>query len=103
MKTIKIFTVIVLMLMTSSITNAQAVRTRLQHKRIAHGVRNGELTRHETKQLARQQRNIRQEKREARADGVVTPGERKVIRQDTRRANRNIARKKHNRRDRNLS
>mgnify|MGYP003460283555 FL=1 len=89
MKTIKIFTVIVLMLMTSSITNAQTGRTRVQQKRIAHGVRNGELTRHETKQLTRQQRKIRQEKREARADGIVTPGERREIRQDTRKANRN--------------
>ena len=101
MKIIKFFAVIVLMLMTVSITNAQAGRSRLQHKRISHAVRNGELTRHETKQLTRQQRNIRMEKREARADGIVTPGERREIRQDTRRANRTIARKKHNRRNRN--
>ncbi len=101
MKTIKFFTVIVLMLMTSSITNAQACRTRLQHKRIAHGIRNGELTFHETRQLTRQQRNIRLIKREARADGFVSPSERRIIRQETRRANRNIARKKNNRRDRN--
>lgn len=101
MKSIKFLLAFISMLIISTATNAQAVRSRVQHKRIAHGVRNGELTRHETRQLARQQRNIRQEKRAARADGVVTPGERIEIRQDTRRANRNIARKKHNRRDRN--
>jgi hypothetical protein len=100
MKTVKFFAAFALMLIISTATNAQAARSRIQHKRITHGVRNGELTRHETRQLARQQRHIRQEKREARADGVVTPGERREIRQDTRRANRNIVRKKHNRRDR---
>ena len=100
MKTVKFFAAFALMLIISTATNAQAVRSTVQHRRIAHGVRSGELTRHETRQLARQQRNIRQEKREARADGVVTPGERREIRQDTRRANRNIIRKKHNRRDR---
>ena len=86
--------------MTSAITNAQTGKTRIQHKRILHGVRNGELTYHETRQLTRQQRNIMQKKRNARADGIVTSCERRDIRQDSRRANRNIARKKHNRRDR---
>lgn len=100
MKTVKSFAAFALMLIISTATNAQAGRSRVQHKRIAHGVRSGELTHHETRQLARQQRHIRQEKREARADAVVTPGERREIRQDTHRANRNIVRKKHNRRDR---
>ena len=100
MKTVKFFVAFALMLIISTATNAQAARSRIQHKRIAQGVRSGELTPHETRQLARQQIHIRQEKREARADGVVTPGERREIRHDTRRANRNIVRKKHNRRDR---
>ena len=80
----------VLMLTISTATNAQAGRSRIQHKRIAQGVRSGELTRNETRQLASEQRNIRLEKREARADGIVTPRERREIRRDERRANRNI-------------
>lgn len=87
------------MLIISPGTNAQ-LRPSSQHRRIAQGVRNGALTRHETRQLAREQRNIRNEKREARADGIVTLGERRQIRHDARRANRNIFRKKHNRRER---
>lgn len=99
MKTIKFLTAFVLMLIISTGTNAQ-LRSAGQHKRIAQGVRSGELTPHETRKLAREQRNIRHEKREARADGVVTAGERREIRHDTRKANRNIFRKKHNRRER---
>ena len=98
MKTVRILAALVLMLAISTATNAQAGRSRIQHKRIAQGVRNGELTRNETRQLASEQRNIRLEKREARADGVVTPAERREIRRDKRHASRNIIRKKHNRR-----
>jgi len=100
MKAVKFFALFALMLTITTAVNAQAARSRVQHKRITQGVRSGELTRHETRQLARQQRRIRHERRDARADGVVTPGERREIRQDSRRASRNIARKKHNRRDR---
>ena len=98
MKTVRMLAALVLMLAISTATNAQAGRSRIQHKRIAQGVRNGELTRNETRQLASEQRNIRLEKREARADGVVTPSERREIRRDKRHASRNIIRKKHNRR-----
>lgn len=100
MKPVKFFAVFALMLIISTATEAQVLRSRVQQKRIAEGVRNGELTRHETRQLQRQQRHIRHERREARADGVVTTGERREIRRDKRHANRNIFRKKHNRRDR---
>ena len=100
MKTVRVLAVWVLMLTISTATNAQAGRSRIQHKRIAQGVRSGELTRNETRQLASEQRNIRLEKREARADGVVTAAERREIRRDKRHASRNIIRKKHNRRGR---
>lgn len=100
MKTVRVLAVLVLMLTISTATNAQAGRSRIQHKRIAQGVRSGELTRNETRQLASEQRNIRLEKREARADAVVTAAERREIRRDKRHASRNIIRKKHNRRGR---
>lgn len=101
MKTLKLLSVIALLIALSTSGFAQAGRSGVQHKRIKQGVRSGELTRVETRQLAKEQRNIRHKKREARADGVVTPGERREIKQDKRQASRHIARKKHNRRDRN--
>lgn len=73
-----------------------------QHKRIKQGVRSGELTKPEAINLAKDQREIRQEIRQAKNDdGVITPNERKEIRQDQRQASRKIYRKKHNNRDRN--
>lgn len=72
-----------------------------QTMRIQQGVRNGELTRHETQQLVREQKHIRHEKRLARADGQVTRRERKHIRHEQRVASRDIYRQKHDRQDRN--
>ena len=100
MKTLRLFSLIALMITICLQGFAQTGRPAVQQKRIVHGVQNGELTRAETRQLAREQRHIRHKKRIARADGVVTPGERREIRQDKRQASRHIARKKHNRRKR---
>jgi uncharacterized membrane protein YebE (DUF533 family) len=69
---------------------------RNQESRISQGVRSGELTNNEARNLQSQQQAIRSEKRAARADGVVTPAERQKIRRDQRRASRAIYRKKHN-------
>ncbi len=63
--------------------------------RIAHGQANGELTRHEARMLKKEQRHIRRVKRRAKADGVVTNGEKAVINRKQRRANRHIYRQKH--------
>lgn len=77
-------------------------RAKNQRQRIKQGVRSGELTRAETVNLAKDQREIRQDIKEAKTnDGVITANERKDIRQDQRQANRKIYRKKHNNRDRN--
>jgi hypothetical protein len=69
-----------------------------QSRRIRHGVRSGSLTRRETSRLAAQQARIRAHEKHAKADGVVTAGERARIQRQENRANRNIYRKKHNRR-----
>lgn len=69
-----------------------------QRARIAEGRADGSLTRHEKKQLKRQQRHIRRMKKKAAADGTITPGEKQKITKAQRRANRNIYRKKHNNR-----
>ena len=69
-----------------------------QSRRIRRGIRSGSLTRRETIRLARQQARIRAHERHAKADGVVTRRERASIQRQENRANRNIYRKKHNRR-----
>lgn len=100
MKTKILFSAIILAL-TISNADAQNGRQVRQHKRIKQGVQSGELTRAEAVNLRNGQKEIREEKREARADGVVTAEEKKEIRQDQRQESRKIFRKKHNRRDRN--
>ena len=72
-----------------------------QQKRIAHGVKNGELTRGEVAKLQRQQRSINRSKKRAKADGVVTKKERVVLNARQKRASANIHHKKNNARDRN--
>jgi len=100
MKT-KLFFSAIIALLTVTNAGAQAGKQIRQHKRIKQGVQSGELTRAEAINLRKGQQEIREEKREARADGVVTPEEKKEIRQDQRQESRKIFRKKHNRRDRN--
>ena len=100
MKTKILFSAIIMALAISN-ADAQAVRQVRQHKRIKQGVKSGEITRAEAVNLRNGQKEIREDKREAKADGVVTPVEKKEIRQDQRKESRKIFRKKHNRRDRN--
>ena len=76
---------------TKTITSRQAD----QQARIANGIKNDELTRPEAAKLEREQKNIRIEKRMAKADGKVTPGERRIIKKDQNRASRDIYRQKH--------
>jgi hypothetical protein len=90
-----------LLIMLIGTSQAQTARRGVQqHQRIKQGVRSGEITRTEAANLRNGQREIRQDVREARADGVVTPGERREIKQDQRQESRKIIRKTHNRRDR---
>lgn len=96
MKTLLMSAALLLMLgaaqaQTPAINHTQ----RNERARIRQGVRSGELTRPEAARVAAQQANITQEKRAAKADGVVTPAERQDIRQDQRRASRTIYRQKH--------
>jgi len=80
---------------------AATAQAQSDKNRIKQGVKNGELTKNETKTLIHQQKEIHQEVKEAKQDGVITPVERKEIIQDKRKADRNIYRKKHNKKDRN--
>lgn len=73
-------------------------RQRNQERRIRQGVRNGELTRNEAHHLRADERDIRQDKRMAKADGHMSRAERRHLRRDENRASRAIYRAKHNRR-----
>ena len=98
MKPVKIFVALLLMIFATSSVDAQTVPN--DRRRIKQGVRSGELTRSETRRVVHQQRAIRQDVRQAKSDGVVTPAEKREIKQEKRKADRTIYRKKHNRRDR---
>ncbi|MEO5944343.1 MAG: hypothetical protein ABIP30_05810 [Ferruginibacter sp.] len=94
MKATKFVAAFALMLITAGTASAQT--TQGERARIKSGVKSGELTKKETKTLVNQQKDIHQDRKEAKADGVVTKGERKDIKQDKRKASRSIYRKKHN-------
>jgi hypothetical protein len=66
-----------------------------QQHRVAEGVRSGELTKDETKQLAAEQRAIRQEERAYKSDGVLTREERTDLHQDLNEASKHIYEEKH--------
>lgn len=86
----------------AQVTKKRIVKTQVkQQKRIKHGIKNGELTKGEVIRLQKQQANIQRTKRKAKLDGKVTRKEKTVIRTKQAKASRNIARKKHNRNDRN--
>jgi len=93
---------LVAMLAVTSIANAQTRtpvidrREHRQERRIAQGARSGELTRHEARNLRREERRIRADKRMAMADGRVTPAERRHLRREENRVSRHIYRAKHN-------
>jgi hypothetical protein len=65
-----------------------------QQKRIAEGVADGSLTKKETIRLEKQQRELRKDKRAAKADGVGTAEERKDLHQDQNKMSRRIRKQK---------
>ncbi len=69
-----------------------------QQRRIAQGVKSGQLTPHETRTLERQERGINREERGMRAqdNGHLTKQDRKTIHQQQNQESRRIYRKKHN-------
>lgn len=70
-------------------------RQHRQHDRIGQGVRSGELTKSETKEVVAEQRAIRKEEREYKSDGKLTKDERKDLHQDLNAASKNIYEEKH--------
>lgn len=86
------------LILTLGINTATAQTT--QRQRVKQGVKSGELTKAETRSIAKLKREDRRNVRNAKSDGVVTRKERKEIRRDKRKTSRAIYRKKHNRRNR---
>ncbi len=72
-----------------------------QEARIQEGKQSGELTRREKRNLQLQQAEIQHDKKVAKADGVVTPAERRHLRKEQRRASANIYHQKHDSQTRN--
>jgi hypothetical protein len=66
-----------------------------QQKRIAGGVKSGELTAKETVKLETREAKIQADKKEAKSDGVVTHKERAQLHREQNRASRAIYRQKH--------
>lgn len=77
-------------------------RNHSERNGIRRGVRSGQLTRHEARQLRQRRRQIREERRSYRSDGSYTRGERREIRRDRRELGRHIRRERRDddRRDR---
>jgi hypothetical protein len=72
-----------------------------QHARIAQGVKSGELTKGEAKDLRGDQKELRQEERADKADGQLTKAERKDLHKDLNQNSKEIYQAKHNDETRN--
>ena len=70
-------------------------RERRQNRRIRQGVKSGELTKDETKQLRQGEKNIRQMERQAKSDGTVTQEERKELHKALNEESKEIYQEKH--------
>ncbi|TPG67572.1 hypothetical protein [Hymenobacter nivis] len=101
MKT-RFFLSAVALLVAASTAGAQAqatpvvnAREQNQRARIRQGVASGELNRREAARMRGREAGLTAEKRSARADGVVTPTERRDLRKTENRDSRAIYRQKH--------
>ena len=71
-----------------------------QHARIAQGVKSGELTKAEAKDLRGDQQEIRTEEKAFKADGKLTKDERQELHQDQNAASKEIYAEKHDEQER---
>jgi Spy/CpxP family protein refolding chaperone len=75
-------------------------REHREQQRINQGIRSGELTRREARQVESGLARIRIDERFARADGHLTPRERARLQRELDRESRSIYRQKHDGQDR---
>ncbi len=92
----------VVMVAIAASSNAQTEKRSLrdESRRIAQGIRSGQITKTEALVLRKQAKDVRRTKAIAVADGVVTPQERGAIARQDRQLDRTIRRTKHNKRTR---
>jgi hypothetical protein len=74
-----------------------------QTDRVKQGVRSGQLTKEEVKDLGEERRDIRKEEQEYKSDGEFTKEERKDIHQDLNAASKDIYQEKHDDETRELT
>jgi hypothetical protein len=70
-------------------------RQRIQQQRIEQGAKSGALTKKETRRLEMREAKIQSDKVNAKADGKVTPAERRKLNRELNRSSRAIDRQKH--------
>lgn len=95
MKKFLLLGAIVMLFGLSADTFGQGHRYRGDRSRIRSGVRSGQLTRNEARQLRERRQQIRQERRVYRSDGTFTRAERRDIQGDRRNLGRQIRRERH--------
>ncbi len=71
-------------------------RQKNQQRRIANGVKSGQLTAGEAARLEAREAKIQKDKQAAKSDGKVTPAERRKIRREENRTSKKIYKLKHN-------
>lgn len=91
MKKFLLLSVIALLLGGASEVAAQGRRdNRSDRERIRRGIRSGQITRDEARQIRERERQLRAERRTYRSDGTLTREERREIRRDEREQDRYI-------------
>jgi len=71
-------------------------RGRIQRERIKQGLKSGELTKDEVKDLHQSKKEIKDQVKDAKSDGVVTKEERKELHKSLNKRSKDIYEKKHN-------
>lgn len=96
------FATLILVAFAATSANAQVRKhAHNQRERIKQGVKSGELTKKEAKNLTQDQKEIHKDIKDAKTDdGKIDKQERKEIRKEQKQESRKIYRKKHNARDR---
>lgn len=96
MKT-KIFIATMILFAATFTASAQSNKTlKDENRHIRQGVRSGELTNRETVRLKKQEAKLKREAVRAKTnDGHIGPVERRKLRRDEKRLDRNIRRQKH--------
>ncbi|WP_127131413.1 hypothetical protein [Pseudoflavitalea rhizosphaerae] len=97
MKASIFLSVVMMMVVGVSVSQAQPIREKNQKERIYNGVKTGQLTKAEAYRLHKDQKDIRHDRmRYKRNDGRISPRERKHLIHERKMAGRKIYHHKHN-------